>query len=165
MSTVAPRSLAAPARAVSFVLGAARVALGVLWLREGIVKYRAGFGEADILLIADGATTNTRIPDFFTVFAEHLLRPMAGTAGFVVPLLEVGLGIALILGVVTLPVALASLVNLMAYWSSDLLVGEYPIMGLLSGVLIAWPAAASRLSVPAIARSRRPQSTPSAVGA
>ena len=160
MITSAPRSLAAPALSLSVVLGVVRVALGVLWLREGIVKYRAGFGEADILLVADGANSNTRIPEFFTFFADHVLRPFAEVAGFAVPLVEVGLGVALIAGVLTLPIALASLVNLMTYWCSDLLVGEYPIMCALSGLLIAWPAAASVLSIPAIARFRRPRTVP-----
>lgn len=160
MSTSAPGSLATPALSLSVVLGAARVALGVLWLREGIVKYRAGFGEADILLVADGANSNTRIPEFFTLFADHVLRPFAELAGFAVPLIEVGLGVALIAGVMTLPIALASLLNLMTYWCSDLLVGEYPIMGVLSGLLIAWPALASKFSVPAIVRSQRSRTVP-----
>ena len=160
MSTSAPRSLATPALSLSVVLGAARVVLGVLWLREGIVKYRAGFGEADILLVADGANSNTRIPEFFTLFADHVLRPFAELAGFAVPLIEVGLGVALIAGVMTLPIALASLLNLMTYWCSDLLVGEYPIMGVLSGLLIAWPALASKFSVPAIVRSQRSRTVP-----
>ena len=142
MTSSSSRSLAASA-----VLGAARVALGILWLHEGFVKYHAGFGKADILLVADGAGSNTRIPGFFTFFADHLLRPFAELAGFVVPLLEVGLGVALVLGIFTLPVALGSLFNLMTYWCSDQLVGQYPIMGALSGVLIAWPALASRLSL------------------
>ncbi len=159
MSISDPRSLAAPALSLS-VLSAARVALGILWLREGIVKYRAGFGEADILLVADGANSNTRIPEFFTFFADHVLRPSAELAGFAVPLIEVGLGVALIAGVLTLPIALASLLNLTTYWCSDLLVGEYPIMAALSGLLIAWPAAASRLSIPAIVRSRRSRTVP-----
>jgi thiosulfate dehydrogenase [quinone] large subunit len=139
----------------SVILGAARVALGVLWLHEGFVKFHAGFGRADILLIADGSRNNTRIPGYFQVFADHLLRPTADLAGFVVPILEVGLGVALILGIFTLPVALISLLNLMTYWCSDQLVGQYPIMGALSGVLLAWSAQASRLSVPEWVRSRR----------
>jgi thiosulfate dehydrogenase [quinone] large subunit len=141
--------------AASTLLGAARVALGVLWLHEGYVKYHAGFGKADILLVADGAGSNSRIPGFFTFFADHLLRPMAEVAGIVVPIVEVGLGIALILGIFTLPVALGSLLNLMTYWCSDQLVSQYPIMGALSGVLIAWPALASRLSLPALVSARK----------
>ena len=137
------------------VLGAARIALGLLWLHEGYVKFHAGFGKADILLVADGAKNNTRIPGYFEFFADHLLRPMADVAGFVVPIVEVGLGLALVLGIVTLPVALASLLNLMTYWCSDQLVGQYPIMGALSGVLLAWSVQASRFSVPAWFQSRR----------
>ena len=150
MTSSSSRSLAAPS-----VLGAARVALGILWLHEGFVKYHAGFGKADILLVADGAGSNTRIPGFFTFFADHLLRPFAEVAGVVVPLVEIGLGAALVLGILTLPVALGSLFNLMTYWCSDQLVGQYPIMGALSGLLIAWPSLASRLSLPASVMARR----------
>jgi thiosulfate dehydrogenase [quinone] large subunit len=149
----------------SVAFGAARVALGILWLHEGIVKWHAGFGRADILLVADGARSNDRIPGFFEFFADHLLRPMADVAGIVVPLVEVGLGVALILGILTLPVALASLLNLMTYWSSDQLVTQYPIMGALSALLIAWPEPASRLSLPAFLASRRSTGVPAPVSA
>lgn len=143
------------ALAASSFLGAARVALGVLWLHEGYVKFHAGFGKADILLVADGAKNNTRIPGYFQFFADHLLRPTADLAGIVVPIIEVGLGVALILGILTLPVALGSLLNLMTYWCSDQLVGQYPIMGALSGVLLVWSAQASRFSVPEFLKQRR----------
>jgi thiosulfate dehydrogenase [quinone] large subunit len=145
---------------MTYLLSAARVALGVLWLHEGYVKFHAGFGKADILLVADGAKSNNRIPGYFEFFAEHLLAPTAGLAGIVVPVIEVGLGVALILGAFTLPVALGSLFNLMTYWSSDQLVGQYPVMGALSAVLIACAAAASHLSVPAFLASRRAARTP-----
>lgn len=141
--------------AASSLLGAARVALGILWLHEGFVKYHAGFGRADILLVADGARSNPRIPSYFEFFANHLLRLSPDLAGLAVPLVEVGLGVALIVGVFTLPVALGSLLNLMTYWCSDQLVGQYPIMGALSAVLIAWPVLASTFSVPELIRKRR----------
>jgi len=131
------------------------VALGLLWLHEGFVKFHAGFGRADILLVANGAGSNTRIPGYFRFFADHLLRPTADLAGLAVPIVEVGLGLALILGLFTLPVALGSLFNLMTYWCSDQLVGQYPIMGALSGVLLAWSVQASRLSVPELINRRR----------
>ncbi|HUP98883.1 MAG TPA: DoxX family protein [Aeromicrobium sp.] len=140
---------------MSYLLSAARVALGALWLHEGLVKWHAGFGRPDILLVADGARTNNRVPGYFGFFAEHLLRPMADVAGVVVPIVEVGLGVALVLGVLTLPVALGSLFNLLVYWCSDQLVGQYPIMAALSALVIAWPAAASRLSLPAFLGSRQ----------
>ena len=159
MTASSPRSLAVPALPLSVALGAARVALGALWLHEGYVKYHAGFGKADILLVADGAGSNPRIPGFFAFFADHLLRPFADVAGFVVPLVEVGLGLALVLGILTLPVALGSLLNLMTYWCSDQLVAQYPIMGALSGLLIACPAVASRLSLPTLLRARTPSAS------
>jgi thiosulfate dehydrogenase [quinone] large subunit len=68
---------------------------------------------------------------------------------------EVGLGVALVLGILTLPVALGSLFNLLIYWCSDQLVGQYPVMAALSALVIAWPAAAGRLSLPAFLSSRR----------
>lgn len=141
------RDLAAP-----ILFGAARIAAGVLWLHEGYVKIHAGFGRADILLVVDGAQANSRVPDYFASFADVLLRPLAGAAGVVVPLLEVGLGLALILGIGTLPVAFAALLNLLTYWSSDQLVGQYPVMAALSAVLLVWSAPASRLSILALAR-------------
>jgi thiosulfate dehydrogenase (quinone) large subunit len=32
------------------------------------------------------------------------------------------------------------------YWSSDQLIAQYPIMGMLSAVVIAWPVLAAHLS-------------------
>jgi thiosulfate dehydrogenase [quinone] large subunit len=136
--------------AASIIFGAARVALGALWLHEGYVKYHAHFGRADILLVADGANSNNRIPDYFTVFANLALHGAPGVFGFLVPLLETTLGIALILGILTLPATLASLLNLMTYWSSDQLITQYPIMGALSAIVIAWPLYATQLSTTAL---------------
>jgi len=134
-------ALVAPA-----VVGATRVGLGILWLHEGIFKYSAHFGRADILLVADGAKTNSRVPEYFRAVAEFALHGWPGLFGFLTPLLETCLGIALILGVLTLPAAMVSLLTLMTYWSSDQLIAQYPIMGALSVVVIAWPLLAARVS-------------------
>jgi thiosulfate dehydrogenase (quinone) large subunit len=130
----------------SIFFGAARVALGILWLHEGIFKYTARFGRADILLVADSAKSNSRVPEYFSAFAGRILSSWPGLFGFVIPLLETALGVALIIGVLSLPAALASLLMLMTYWSSDQLIAQYPIMGILSAVVIAWSAWAARLS-------------------
>lgn len=143
------RDLAAP-----ILFGAARIAVGILWLHEGYVKFHAGFGRADILLVVDGAQANSRVPDYFAGFADVVLRPLAGAAGVAVPLIEVGLGLALILGIGTLPVAFASLLNLLTYWSSDQLVGQYPVMAALSAVLLVWSVPAARLSIAALVGRR-----------
>ena len=128
------------------VVGATRVGLGILWLHEGLFKYGAHFGRADILLVANSAKSNGRVPDYFTVLAESALRGWPGLFGFLVPLLETCLGVALILGVLSLPAAMVSLLTLMTYWSSDQLIAQYPIMGVLSVVVMAWPLLAARLS-------------------
>lgn len=141
MTTVVIPALAAPA-----VFGAARFDLGAFWVHEGIFKYGAHFGRADILLIADSAKSNSRVPDYFTMFVVPLLRSAPVMVGFLVPLIETALGVALVLGVLTLPVALAGLLNLMVYWSSDQLITRYPVMGVLSAVVITWPVLAARYS-------------------
>ena len=51
-----------PARLVaSIIFGAARVALGVLWLHEGIFQSTAHVGRADLLLIVGSAKSNGRV--------------------------------------------------------------------------------------------------------
>jgi thiosulfate dehydrogenase (quinone) large subunit len=154
-------ALAAPA-----VVGAARVGLGILWLHEGLFKYGAHFGRADILLVANGAKSNSRVPEYFTALAEFVLRGWPGVFGFLVPLLETCLGLALILGVLTLPAAMVSLLTLMSYWSSDQLIAQYPIMGAMSVVVIAWPLLAARFSTTSliVRNLRRKQTAGSLIG-
>lgn len=134
------------ALAGSAMVGAARVALGVLWLHEGLFKYSAHFGRADILLVVDSARSNSRVPEYFTAVADFALRGRAGLFGLLIPLLETGLGLLLTLGVLTLPTAMVSVLTLMTYWSSDQLIAQYPIMGALSVVVIVWPLLATRFS-------------------
>lgn len=137
-----PRALAAP-----ILIGLARVALGVLWLIEGVVKLRAGFGVADIGFVVDGAVSNPRVPGAFAWFAEHVMGGAPVLFGFGVPLLEVGLGLACIIGVLPRLVAAGSVLTLMLYWLSDQLIGQYPVMVVLSAVVLAWPVAAARLGL------------------
>ncbi len=130
----------------SIIVGATRVALGILWLHEGVFTYTAHFGRADILLVVNSAKSNSRVPEYFSAFAGRILGSWPGLFGFVIPLLETALGVALVIGVLSLPAALASLLTLMTYWSSDQLIAQYPVMGILSAVVIAWSAWAARLS-------------------
>ena len=129
-------------------LGAAvRVSLGVLWINEGAIKLRAGFGGSDILLVASGALDNHRVPEYFRFFASTALHDHSALLGFVTPVVEIGLGAALIAGILTAPVALASLATLLMYWSADQLIDEYPVMALLSGVVLAFAGTCSRITV------------------
>jgi len=138
-------SLAAPV-----ITGAARVSLGILWLNEGLFKVRAGFGAADIGLVVDSAASNNRVPDFFEAFTSTFLGGAPGFFGWAIPALEVGLGIALILGVLTLPAALMGAFTLLTYWLADQLIQEYPIMLALSVVTAVFVVSASRISVTTI---------------
>ncbi|MUL48012.1 DoxX family membrane protein [Mycobacterium sp. CBMA293] len=140
--------------AASILFGVARVGLGLLWLHEGYVKLRAHFGSADILLVVNGASSNTRVPEYFRFAAEHLLRPTAHLAGIVTPLTEVGLGLLLILGLFSVQTAVASAALLAVYWSSDQLIAQYPIMAVLSVAVIVGHAYVDRWSVIEVLRRR-----------
>ncbi|RDV43650.1 hypothetical protein DOE76_17095 [Leifsonia sp. ku-ls] len=147
------RPLVAPA-----VVGAARVALGLLWLiPEGLFKFHAGFGAADILVVAKAGENNARVPEYFDLFAHATLAQAPGLFGVGIPLLETGLGVALILGILTRSAALLSLLTLLLYWSSDQLTWEYPLMAALSVVVVAWPAQARAFSVTALAERLTPR--------
>ncbi|WP_043662491.1 DoxX family membrane protein [Streptomyces xylophagus] len=133
--------------------GALRVTLGVLWLHEGTLKYRAHFGAADILLVANSAKSNSRVPGFFKSFSDSVLAEWPHFFGFAMPLLETSLGVVLVLGILSLPASLASVFTLLTYWSADQLITEYPIMVALATVVIAWPLLASRFSVTTLAET------------
>ncbi|MFZ4842892.1 MauE/DoxX family redox-associated membrane protein [Mycetocola saprophilus] len=149
MTAVFPHRLAAVAASVT------RVVLGVLWLGEGITKYRAGFGQADILLVVGSTTKNPRVPEFYKFFTEHILGPGSGFFGILMPALELGLGILLIVGILPRWIAAAGSALLVSYWLADQLIVQYPIMILLAIPVIAWPLAAGTLSLPALRRRWR----------
>lgn len=142
------------ALAAPVVLGAARVTLGALWLHEGIFKYSAHFGRADILLITHSAQTNTRVPGYFTLFSDGVLRTWPGLFGVAIPLLETALGVILIVGLFPQPVAMISLLTLLTYWSSDQLITQYPVMAALSAIIIAFPAASGHYSIRRLRRAK-----------
>ncbi|MDR2320607.1 MAG: hypothetical protein LBE60_03040 [Microbacterium sp.] len=132
----------APWLLASALLGtAARIAAGVLWLNEGTLKYRAGFGSADILLVAQSAAGNSRVPFFFRPLGA-LMQAAPGLFGVAIPALEAALGVLLVLGlgrVLTAIAAFGSIATLMLYWSSDQLIAQYPAMVLLSAAVLALP--------------------------
>ena len=143
------------ARGAAIAATLARVALGALWINEGILKYHAGFGRADILLVVQSTAHNPRVPDFYKFFTANALGRAPDLFGFGVPLLEMGLGVALVLGILTLPAALVSVAELCNYWFADQLITQYPIMIALSVAVAAFPRAASRYSVTSLVlRSR-----------
>lgn len=140
--------------AASILFGAVRVGLGLLWLHEGYVKLRAHFGRADILLVVDGASANSRVPEYFRFMAEHLLRPTADLAGVMTPLTEVALGLALVLGVCMTLSPVVSAGMLAVYWSSDQLIAQYPIMALLSVGVLVGQGYSNRWSIMTLVRRR-----------
>ncbi|MGO1802980.1 MAG: DoxX family membrane protein [Microbacteriaceae bacterium] len=126
--------------AASLISGAARVALGVLWLIQGVVKYRAGFGAADIQLVVDSTASNSRAPWWFSPIGGFM-DAAPGLFGIVMPALEVLLGILLIAGILTPLAAFASIGTLMLYWGADQLATQYPVMVVLSAVVLLVPGA------------------------
>ncbi|MEN2741010.1 DoxX family membrane protein [Microbacterium sp. X-17] len=152
MTTLRPQ---AGRRTAAILTALLRVALGALWINEGLLKYHAGFGAADILLVSQSAAQNPRVPDFYKLFSGAVLGQAPAVFGVGVPLVELCLGIALVLGVFTLPAALASVALLCSYWLADQLIAEYPIMLALSAVVATFAPAASRYSVTSVALRRR----------
>ena len=142
------------ARVAPTLFGSARVVAGILWLHEGLFKYRAGFGAADIRLVAHSAG-DTRVPAVFATFAEKVLGRYPEAFGALMPAVECALGIALILGVATRLTALAAAVALATYWAADQLIGQYPLMAILSATVLAGYPAAQRYSLTTMIRSRR----------
>ncbi|TPX00841.1 DoxX family membrane protein, partial [Schumannella luteola] len=146
----------------SILLGATRVALGAFWLNEGLFKYQAGFAGDDIRLVVDGATRNSRVPEYFQAFADGPMRAASELLGFVIPLLETGLGVVLVLGLLTFPAALGSVLTLMLYWSADQLIAQYPVMVVLSLPIVAWPLLASRFGLTSLLERMRLRRHPDA---
>ena len=156
-----PQGSAMPSRGAWFrvaeVVGTlARVAAGALWLAEGTLKYRAGFGSADILLVAGGASGNSRVPFFFRPLGA-VMQAVPVLFGVAIPALEIVLGVVLVLGLgraLTTIAALGSVATLMLYWSSDQLIAQYPVMTLLSAIVLAVPRS-GRLGVAWLWERRR----------
>lgn len=146
------------ARVAAVIATAARVALGVLWLSEAVLKYRAGFGASDILLVVDSTGGNTRVAPWFRLFTADVMAQLPALFGIAVPLIELGLGIALVTGLGTRLAAVASVAQLALYWSSDQLIAQYPVMLVLSLVVLCLPTASRRWSLASLLlrRSRRP---------
>ncbi|CAN7501749.1 MULTISPECIES: DoxX family membrane protein [Microbacterium] len=140
------------------LLGAgARVAVGVLWLIEGILKYRAGFGAADIELVAQSTEGNPRVPWFFEPLASFMgMAP--GVFGVVMPALEVALGVLLVAGFLTRIAAFLSIGTLMLYWSADQLIAQYPAMVVLSAVVLLLTVS-GRFGMDGWLRARRREAT------
>lgn len=133
----------------------ARVVLGVLWVNEGILKWHAGFGRADILLVVQSAGQNPRVPDFFRAASEASLGQAPGLFGVAVPIVEVGLGLVLILGILPRIAAVVAALQLASYWLADQLIAQYPIMAALATVVAVTGVASSRWSLPAVVRAAR----------
>ncbi|GAA5146278.1 DoxX family membrane protein [Microbacterium pseudoresistens] len=145
----------------SLIGGAARVAAGALWIAEGALKHRAGFGGADILLVAGSTSDNARVPFFFAPLGAAM-RAAPELFGIVIPALEIMLGVLLVVGTglgrraraFTTVIALGSIATLMLYWSSDQLIWQYPALVMLSAIVLAVPHA-GLLGVPLLWQRRR----------
>lgn len=133
---------------------AARIVLGALLVHEGYVKYHAGFGRSDILLVVQSAANNPRVPEVFRWFTAEVMGRFPDLFGIVVPFTETALGVALILGIVPRLAALATVTLLSSYWLSDQLVIQYPVIMLLAAIVLVSGEAASRVAVPLPLKNR-----------
>ncbi|MFC3241398.1 hypothetical protein ACFOJ6_02390 [Gordonia humi] len=95
------------------------------------------------------------MPAYFSWFARSIVHPWDGVFAIATPAVETVLGIALILGILTLPSAVAGIGLLLTYWLADQLIAQYPIMAALAVVVILVPSAAARYSAPRLCRSLR----------
>lgn len=144
-----------PAALIAVILATvARVALGGLWIAEGKLKFDAGFGSADILLVAGRAATDTRVPGYFSWFARNTLAQAPGLFGVAMPVVETAVGIALVLGILTRVATLGSVLLLSSYWMADQLIAQYPVMLLLSVAVLMAPDAARAISLSALVTRR-----------
>lgn len=150
-------------RAAAIVAALARIALGVLWINEALLKWHAGFGRTDILLVVQSTAHNPRVPAFYKLFTADALGGAPSLFGFGVPVIEFGIGVALILGVLTLPAALGSIAELGNYWLADQLIVQYPMMMTLSAVVAAFAPWASQYSITALIEARRRRALPAAI--
>lgn len=151
-------------RVAAIVATLARVVLGALWINEGALKYHAGFGRADILLVVHSTAQNPRVPDFYKFFTANALGKVPELFGFGVPLLETCLGVALVLGIFTFPAALLSVTQLCNYWLADQLITQYPIMMALSAAVAAFAPSASCYSLTSLILHVRSTSKPVPAG-
>ncbi|TWS24895.1 hypothetical protein FK268_06535 [Tsukamurella sputi] len=154
-------------RGATVTVVAARLALGLLWLHEGYVKYHAGFGRSDILLVVHSASSNPRVPGAFGWFAGEVMGRLATPFGIAVPFIEVALGVAALAGVLPRATALAAIALLCSYWAADQLVVQYPVMVVLAAIVLAGGALARAGSLPQALdrlrdRGRGPARAPSA---
>lgn len=133
---------------LALAAGGVRVVLGLLWLGEAITKFRAGFGAADILLVGQ----SPRVPEWFAVVREPM-QALPDLFGIGIPLFEAVLAVTLILGLWPRIAAFVSIGTLGLYWASDQLIGEYPVMLVLSALVLAVPSV-GRFGVLAFLRRR-----------
>lgn len=101
-----------------------------------------------------------RVPTASKDFATTVLKGAPGLFGWGVPLLKTASGPALIVGLLTLPAALGSIFTLMSYWYADELIVQYPIMVMLSALVVLVAGSANRLSISALITSRLAQRRP-----
>ncbi|MCS3779905.1 hypothetical protein [Tsukamurella ocularis] len=141
-------------RAATVAVVAARIALGAAWLHEGYVKYHAGFGRSDILLVVGSATGNPRVPGSFAWFATEVMGRFAAVFGILVPLTEVALGVAALIGLVPRATAFVATGLLGFYWAADQLVMQYPVMVVLAATVLAGGELARRWTPTAALSSR-----------
>ena len=93
----------------------ARVWFGIDWMTHGIEKITKGFDSTGFL---NGVLANEVSPEWYKAFIENVILPMSGFINFLIPVGELLVGLALILGFLTIPALVGSLLmNLNFLWA------------------------------------------------
>lgn len=93
----------------------ARVWFGIDWMTHGIEKITKGFDSTGFL---NGVLANEVSPEWYKTFIENVILPMSGFINFLIPVGELLVGLALILGFLTIPALVGSLLmNLNFLWA------------------------------------------------
>lgn len=96
---------------VSILWTVIRVWLGIQWMTSGFHKLAGGFDATGFLqgAIAKATGEHPAVQGWYAAFLEHVALPNVGFFNFIIPVGEFLAGLALILGVATIPALLAGM--------------------------------------------------------
>ncbi|MGG0753388.1 DoxX family membrane protein [Brevibacillus laterosporus] len=91
----------------SFLVVLMRIAFGGGWLLAGVTKFtdKGWFRQPSVFLqdYLEAALTKPNVPEFYKEFIKHLCLPYVDFYNYVIPIVQIVIGILLIVGLCTLP--------------------------------------------------------------